>query len=234
MISAIIIDDREDREHPEYKLLFPVASVSRLDHGDFLVATSDNQMLVVEHKTVSGLCQDIADGRLFNQCAGLAKLREQGMWPYLLIDSPLIVEQGTGSLVMNYKTTGWNFGAVQGALITIQEMGIMIIHANGEADIAPTVERLARRERGELHIHPARTPRILSAGESVLASLPGVGWEKTRALLDYCKTPAWAISYLTRLGENGVPGIGDGIKRSIRRALELEEGTELWPISKVE
>jgi len=112
----------------------------------------------------------------------------------------------------------------------VQELGAGVIFCANDGDFAPCVERLAKRERGEIRIHPTRSPHILSPGETFLASLPGIGWEKVRALLGHCGTPAWALSHLTRLGENGVPGIGDGIKRAVRKALELEPGMEMWPI----
>jgi|SRR3972149_3506963 len=230
MISAIIVDSRE----PDHiKALFPGAASQILDAGDLWVATDDAQMLIIERKDLNtgDFFNSIRDGRLFSQCA---RMREISPWCYLLISGPFIVEQETGNIIVNYKQTGWQFPAVQGALLTVQEIGVMVVHANSDADYPACVERLANRERGELHVHPPRTPRILSAGENILASLPGIGWEKTQALLNFCKTPAWALSYLTHLGENGVPGIGDGIKRGIRRALELDEEMELWPISKAE
>jgi len=224
MISAIILDSREP-DHLKY--MFPDCSVQMLDAGDLWCATDDNQILIIERKTPSDLLNTIGQDRLFSQCA---RMREYSPWCYLVITGHFYV-QSNGHIQIAGRETGWLFSAIQGALLTVQELGVGVIHCNGEEDYAACIERLSNRERGEIHIDQPRQPHILSAGESFLAALPGIGIEKAQALLKHCDTPAWALSYLTRYGENGVPGVGDGIKRSVRKALGLSEEMELWPIS---
>jgi len=226
-ILSIVVDKREPDWVRDLDFGVPTANNVILDAGDLWAATSDSQMLVVERKTVSDLLGSISDGRLFNQ---VARMRELSPWCYVVICGALIWEQSTGKIIVDYKTTGWDMSAVCGALLTIQELGVGVIFCANDDDFVPCVERLAKRDRGEARIHPVRQPHILSAGETLLASLPGIGYEKVKALLDFCNTPAWALNYLTTLGKDGVPGIGDGIKRAVRHTLELEDGWELWPI----
>jgi len=226
-IKGIFIDNREPDWVRDLDFGVPTANVT-LDIGDLQVATSDNAMLVIERKTVSDLLGSISDGRLFNQ---VAKMRKLSPWCYVIITGALIWEQDTGKLIVGYKTTGWDMSAVYGALLTVQELGVGVVFCANDDDFCPCVERLAKRKREDIHIHPVRQPHILSAGDKLLASLPGIGYEKVKALLDYCGTPAWALNYLTTLGKDSVPGIGDGIKRAVRKTLELKDGEELWPIA---
>lgn len=229
-IQSVIIDKRE----PEWirNLNFgdaPVASDIILDAGDLWVATTDNALLIIERKTVSDLLGSISDGRLFSQ---VARMKEFSPWNYIIICGALIWETSTGKIVTEYKTTGWDMSAVWGALLTVQELGCFVIFCANENDFGPCVERIAKRDREQVRIHPVRQPHVLSAGEAFLTALPGIGYDKARALLDHTENVACALSCLTRLGNNDIPGIGDGIKRGVRKALELDEGWELWPLPK--
>ncbi len=227
-ILSIVIDQREPDSIKGLDYGAPVA-VALLDAGDAWIACQD-AMLVVERKTSADLCNSISDGRLLDQCV---RMRQLSPWAYLVITGNVLWEQtGPGAVIQGYQATGWNMRSVWGALLTVQELGVHLIFAQNEEDYPACLRRLAGRERGEIRIAPARPPRILSPGEQVLSALPGIGWERVGALLEFCGTPAWALSYLTRLGENGVNGIGDGIKRGIRRALELPDDLELHVIAK--
>jgi len=230
-IKTVVIDklDFPYIHNPDFGEV-PVINDIVLNAGDMQIVTSDNQILVIERKTVGDLLGSIADNRLFNQAA---KMRKVSSWCYIVICGALIWND-EGKIVLqrqhDHKTIKWDMAAVWGALLTVQELGVGVIFCANDDDFVPCVERLAKRERGEINIHPARQPHILSPGETLLASLPGIGYEKVKALLDFCNTPAWALNYLTTLGKDGVPGVGDGIKRAVRKALELEDGVELWPI----
>lgn len=228
-INAISVDQRE----PEW-VFFAFAGLptvrTMLDTGDVWAAADDDSMLVIERKTPTDLLSTLAADRLFTQCSNLAALSP---WAYLVITGTLLPGPD-GKTVADGRETGWNYDAVQGALLTVQELGVRVVTCRGDADFAQCVVRLSNRSRKTLPVGPARQTHVLSGGEAVLASLPGIGFEKVQSVLGHCGTPAWALSYLTLLGENGVAGIGDGTKRGIRRALGLDDDLILTVISREE
>lgn len=245
-ITGVVIDKREPPW--VHELDFGALTGSNiLNAGDLWVATSDNQMLIIERKTPSDFLNSIADNRALNQTAKMRKISD---WCYVVVTGSLPFDPKTRKMISGQKVTGWGVNAVQGFIRTLRELGVfveqcasdgvstlfpdaryIVLGGNEENDFASHVIEMAGRNRDEVHIHPVRQPHILSPGEALLVSLPGIGWEKARALLDFCDTPAWALNYLTTLGKDGVPGVGDGIKRAVRHALELEDGAELWPIA---
>lgn len=108
-------------------------------------------------------------------------------------------------------------------------MGIFVIHCKNDLDFGSTVERLASRNRGVMSIGAARASNVLSAGETMLTTLPGLGYEKVKKLLDYHKTPAETLAWLTWEGMNiaGL-GVGDGIKNNIKKALGLNHNQKIY------
>jgi len=244
-ITGVFIDNREPDWVRDLDFGVPTANNITLNAGDLQVATSDNAMLVIERKTSDDFLNSIGDNRLLNQTA---RMRELSPWCYIIVTGSLPFDPETRKMISKQKVTGWNVNAVQGFVRTLRELGIfveqcasdgtstlfpdakyIVVGGNEENDFASHVIEIASRNRDEVKIQPVRQPHIFNAGEALLASLPGIGYEKVKALLEFCKTPAWALNYLTTLGTDGVPGVGDGIKRAVRKTLELEDGWELWP-----
>lgn len=220
-------------------------AIDTFDTGDLHVITSDIKLLGIERKTADDFLKSLSDARLVNQ---VVRIKELTDWCYVVIHGSLPFDPATRMMISNGEITGWNVQAVMGYIRKIQELGAfveqcasdglssfpnaryLVLAGNEKNTFAEHIREIASRDRGEAKIQPLRQPRILSPGEQVLASLPGIGWQRTHDLLDFCDTPAWALSYLTRLGENGVSGIGDNTKRAIRHALGLKDNWELWPI----
>lgn len=224
-IQSILVDQREPPEIQHLDFGAPKV-ITLLDAGDLWLAV-DNDMLIIERKTASDLLASIADGRLFDQCA---RMRQQSPWCYLVVAGQMRPNQAGYVIRDEYEVTKWRWDALQGALLTVQELGVSIVYCLPD-DFVGCVQRLARRARGEVRMQK-QAPNFLSAGEAVLASLPGIGEERIDLLLDFSGSPAWALSYLTTLGEPGVDGIGDGIKRRVRAALGLNESEILEVIIK--
>ncbi|MFZ6028066.1 MAG: ERCC4 domain-containing protein [Chloroflexota bacterium] len=207
-IEAIMVDARE----PEWvrRLTFggvPTA-VLTLDYGDVHALTSDGHTLVVERKTPEDLLSSLRDDRLLPQMARMvqARLDEQARqgafttWPYLAITGTLY--RGAGGKVVTGERgiTGWNFDAVQGALLSIQEMGAFVVFAGGDEDFEACILRLASRKRDEIKLIPPRPPLIVGPGATFLAGLPGVGVENTMKLLEWSgNVPAHALAGITDL-----------------------------------
>jgi ERCC4-type nuclease len=228
-VLSVLVDSRE----PEWcqKLTFGGAptSVSFLDAGDVL-AICDDAVIAIERKEASDFLNTMAAGRLFPQ---LAKLRELSQWAYLVIVGS-IVPGANGTCSVEGRQTNWNWSSIQGAIVTAQEMGVVVVEVTHDTEYESTVLRLCNRDRAPLRIHPPRDAAIVSDAEAILGALPGVGAERASALVKYSGSPAWAITYLTDdsgLGER-VPGIGEGVKRRIRKALGLEDWQTLCVIAK--
>lgn len=225
-ISSVVIDSRE----PEWlrSLTFggsPVI-VDTLHAGDLWLMCSDGALLVVERKEAGDFLNTLRDGRLFPQ---LAKLRELTPWAYLAIVGYL--QPGpSGLAVVDGHQTAWNWASCQGALLTAQEMGVSVLYISHGADYEQAILRLSNRDRTALRVAPARDATLVTDAETVLASLPGVGPERARAVLAHCGTTAWALAFLSddERQNDAVPGIGAGVKRKVRQALGLGPGTSLW------
>jgi hypothetical protein len=146
---------------------------------------------------------------------------------YLVITGSLAPDVN-GMVVTARGVTGWQWAAVQGALLSLQELGIQVVHFGQDTDFEQAVSWLAGRRRDPLMlIPPLKTPQMLSVGESILASLPGIGLERAQAIMTYCETPAQALAWLTDLSQDGLPGIGPGIKAKIRAVLGVPDWAEL-------
>lgn len=225
MIQSIMIDSRE----PEFirKLQFGAipTAVTLLDCGDVWAAADDGSLLIIERKTPDDLLNSIADGRLINQAANMIT---KTPWAYIVVTGP-IIPNGSGKIVLNNRESGWNFDAVQGALVTVQEMGVRVVYIRGDADFAGCVERLANRSRAEVTIKPTRQAQILSPGAQVLSSFPGIGLDRALEILKHFPNAGVALTFLTDLqwGGDAIPGIANGTKNNVRCALGLADDSKL-------
>lgn len=226
MTLSIVIDQREPSHIQNLKISNAITVVTLLEAGDLMIATEDNQILLIERKTPEDLLGSIKDGRIFEQCH---KMKQVTPWCYVVITGQFVIGQN-GKVFTGNRETGWNYDAVEGALLSIQELGVFVVHCKSDMDFAPTVERLASRSRGTLSIGVARSSSVLSAGEQMLTTLPGLGYEKVKKLLaEYKNNPAEALCWLTWLGfEVTGLGIGDGIKSNVRKALGLQPNQTLY------
>lgn len=223
MLTAVTIDQRE----PDYikKLTFGgiPTSVCLLDAGDLLCATDDGAVLAIERKTPTDLLNTLKADRLFSQCSAI---REITPWAYLVICGTLSPGPD-GSTLADARVTGWAWSSVSGALLTVQELGVHILQLPNEQAFEQAIVTIGNRNRKNVPLSPARNGVVLTPAQAVLAALPGIGEERADAVLRYCGSAAWGLVYLTRLGEDGVPGIGDGIKRRVRQALGVDPGNEI-------
>jgi len=230
-ITALFVDSREPSWVQDLKFDGAMKVVSALDCGDLWASTADGALVVVERKTSTDLLGSLSDERLWHQ---LGAMRAKSQWAYLIITG-VLQPSGAGMTITDRGESGWKWASVQGALIRAQECGVVVVHAAGDDDFESTVERLCARTRSpELVLKPVRTPTVLSAGEQVLASLPGIGLDKAQALLSGMGTAAWGLVDLTDTrtkavrGLHGeVKGIGDVTKRRVRQALGIPDSARL-------
>lgn len=226
MISAIMIDQREP-EHIQKQ--FPDAAVTLLDVGDAWVACEDGHILMIERKTSDDLLSSLRDGRLLEQISRLVENRinqqlqgkPQTYWPYLIITGTLSPDHN--GKAFTGRETGWAWNAVQGALLTIQEMGCYVVHCPSDTEYAKFVAVLANRDRKEIiDILPQKEALPVDAKSVFLMGLPGIGLERARQILDWSGgVLAHALIGLTDL-EIKSP-IGEANRRKIRGFLGLQD-----------
>lgn len=237
MIAAALIDSRE----PDWvkRLTFgdTPCSVVMLDYGDIHAVTDDGHLLVIERKTPGDFLNSLRDERLMVQMQRMAEIRidEQiagslTTWPYLVVTGEFRHTADGRVVIDDRGPTGWNWDAVQGALLTIQEMGVFTTFCNGDRDFGECVTRLANRKRdAEYKLLPPRPAVMIGPGAAFLAGLPGVGVERVTALMSWCaNVPAHALVGITDL-EIDAP-LPLTVREKIRQLLGLKkhQTLELW------
>lgn len=226
-IQSIMVDSREPEWVQKLEFGGVPKAVTALNAGDFLLATEDNCMLAVERKTPTDFLNTLRGDRLFQQMSGM---REATHWAYLLITGPLL--RSPDNKVIADRVTGWDWNAVQGALLTVQELGVHVMYCAGDFYLESAILRLANRSRLDVPVDHPRKSRVLSDAESIIASLPGIGIERLDAI-----ERVFSINQLGYMGllaltdpapeKWGIAGIGSGITRRIRKALGLQDGMYL-------
>jgi ERCC4-type nuclease len=215
-ILSVMIDSREPQWVQSLGFGGVPTVITMLAAGDFLVATSDNCLLGIERKTSGDLLNTLGDDRLFPQ---LTRLRELTEYAYLMITGPLM-PTAEGKTI-THRVTGWDWSAVQGALLTVQEIGVNIIYATDDLDLEPAIIRLAKRRRENARVLPPRQATVYGPGEAAIAQLPGIGIDRLEAVLQAVGAPFWALVALTQKDGEHIPGIGPATKQRIRNALGL-------------
>lgn len=212
----------DSRGEPDIKFDGALCFTTPLDYGDLEITTPAGETICIERKTPSDLLGSIADNRLFNQIAGM---REKTPHVFLVITGTLYRKDD--KVQVSGRETGWVWSSVQGALMTVQELGGVIVYCKSD-EYADTIERIVGRNRGEKIIHPAASPKFISDGEKILSSLPGIGPQRAISMLEEFSQPYQCLTWLTWMNTPAtVAGIGDGTKARVRKALGLTNDQEL-------
>jgi ERCC4-type nuclease len=123
--------------------------VQTLETGDLHIATDDDKLLIVERKAAMDFVNSIKDGRLFNQ---VARAKQITPYVYVVIVGSILPVRG-GKTAINGNVTGWDYAAIQGVMVSIQELGAMIIHCADDNDFVAAVVRLANRSRDVIPVN---------------------------------------------------------------------------------
>lgn len=224
MITSIIIDSRE----PEWvKALYFYGAkkvILEMEFGDIWATCDDGQTLVIERKEPEDFIGSMTSNRLIRQINGLAQLRTGGIWPYLMIMGE-ILPGPNGKTYVNGKTRNVNYAAVQGELLSIQELGVYVYNALSSRDLEEAVLRLSNRSRTPLMTIPPvkRQGTTLSRPADFISGLPGIGASMADAIVLNTGTAARALEYLTTRRE--IPNVQIGARRRerIRACLGLKD-----------
>lgn len=218
LITAIL----DSREPPWVKALdlgVP-KMVMALDAGDAWLSTDDGANLVVERKTLADLLGSIADGRLFMQTKAMVNVSP---WSYVVVTGHPVIANGTLHLTPG-ADSGWKWKSVQGALLTVQEMGVGVVWREADNLYLDALQWLASRPRDPVRAVPRRESVLESEAERILCALPGISTKLAQVALMVCGTPALAIARIcSLLEETDIPGIAKGKRAQVRNALGLGE-----------
>jgi hypothetical protein len=197
----------------------PVSLLPLGDPKTMLLMCHDGTLIAVRYTTAHGLLHDLQYHTLLPT---VAQLRDRSKWCYLIISGNLH-SSDNGYAVANGITTRWQWTAVQGALLSIQELGVAVIHMQSEAQLHTTVQNLAKRNHQLQRMRIPKEPLFTTPSEEVLLSLPGIGDERCDALLRFAGgNAARALECLTDPAME-IPSIGPDTKTKARQALGLSE-----------
>ena len=219
-MKAVMMSRNEKVHHLEiWNAISRVCPITEMsdENCDFHVIGSDDKLLIIERKTAMDFVNSIKDGRLFNQVA-----RAKQITPYVyVVIVGSILPAPRNKTYINGNLTGWDYAAIQGVMLSIQELGASIVFCADENDFLPCMVRLANRSRGDVIVMPVREAAIFGGAENVLASLPGIGAKKAADLLQHFPNVGSALWFLTDIDDKQtkIPGIAENTKRNIVRLL---------------
>lgn len=233
MIRSVIVDSREPEWVRDLSFYGARKLIMEMEYGDIWITCEDGETLAIERKEPEDFINSMTSGRLINQANGLAQYRKGGIWPYLMITGDLMSGPNGGTYV-NGKISNVKFAAVQGELLSIQELGVFVTFANDSRDLEQAVLRLSNRNRNPVMTIPGpkRKGTVMGKGAEFLAGLPGIGASFADAILMNSGTPAKALEKLTN--KEPIPNVQIGQKRreTIRAVLGLKENETLKVVKK--
>lgn len=190
--------------------------------GSLNIVASDGALLAIERLPVESLPMAIRRSTLNDRCAALKALTP---WAYLVIIGELSVQRN-GKAVIAGQPSGWEWRAIQGALATVQELGVVVLHVGTDAQFGELLQSLAKRERGVVKVAPLREVLFTTPAEQILTAIPGIGEEKAEHLLTEFRSAAFALVALTN-PLHAPAGVGPKTIQAARAALGLERGMTL-------
>lgn len=221
-IQQVLIDQKQ----PELldHLGFEGAPIIRLPlvAGSFNLLAHDGALLAIERLPAESLITAVRQHTLTSRAATLKALTP---WAYVIIVGSYSSDR-RGKTVINGQSINWEWRSIQGALATVQELGVMILECGHDDQLGDLLITLARRNRGPARVQPLREALFATPAELVLQALPGIGEEKAESLLDQCPGAAWALVSLTDPNHT-LPGIGPKTIANARAALGLRDNERL-------
>jgi len=184
--------------------------VKPLDVGDYILS----DQLAVERKTVTDFVHTLMRGRLFEQVFTL-----KDAYP-----NAILIFEGYAPLI--HKFSRIKPGAVWAAIFTPARNGVPIIPTLNQRETAQLLYSAARMEQEERRrtptIHPAKKFKSLRDAQICLvSSLPGIGAERARIILERYGTPAKAFENVDSWPEE-ISGVGKKTAERAKRVLRSD------------
>ena len=185
-------------------------SIDHLPVGDFVVSGQ----IIFERKRADDFAASLIDGRLFSQAARLVKQP---------LRSACILEGKTE----DWKRLGVRREALQGALITLTLIFDLPVFRSIDPSETARILAYASRQFSRLHraepayAHRAKAKRLKTRRLRLLQSLPGVGPDRARNLLEHFgDVRSCLLATIEELID--VPGIGQKTAKAIREVVGSE------------
>ena len=181
----IVVDDRE-RPSGVVAELEKLGGAIRIQHlavGDYCV----DGAVLIERKTAADFAQSLFDGRLFSQAGRMSSSPLR----------PAYIIEGT---IAEWSGLGVSRESLQGALVTLALIfDIPVFRSSDPAESARLIHyigsQLVRlRDPGYVPYRQAKAKRKKTRQLRVLQSLPGVGPDRARRLLEHFKTVRACLS----------------------------------------
>ena len=206
----IVVDDRERSSGlvPELENLGRVAvKVEHLSLGDYCI----DGAVLIERKSAADFAQSLIDGRLFGQAARMATSSLR----------PAYILEGSSA---EWFGLGVSRESLQGALVTLMLIfDVPVFRSSNPAESARLMlyigSQLVRlRDPGHVPYRQAKAKRKKTAQLRILQSLPGVGPDRARRLLERFGTVRACFGASTEEIME-VEGIGSETAASIERVI---------------
>ncbi len=184
----IVVDDRErPGVVPELeKLKGVVVKIERLTVGDYCV----DGAVLIERKTAADFAQSLIDGRLFCQAGRMSTSHLR----------PAYIVEGTSA---EWSGLGVSRESLQGALVSLMLIfDVPVFRSSDQAETARLIlyigTQLVRlRDPGYAPYRQAKAKRKKTRQLRVLQSLPGIGPDRAKRLLEHFKTVRACFSATT-------------------------------------
>lgn len=250
----IMLDKNEEVNSPHIAELlrrfFPKLEVTTLDCGDIKVILEGGDILAIERKRASDFLGSIGDGRLFNQ---VERMSQSSKWCCVLIEGFISFDKDDMAVIPVYdkrgniiaaETTGWKGASVRGAMYAVQWAGcpIITIEPYSLPHIVSDLIRFCTKPTEHTQMlgrHRVVTFPQPTLGEEIVASFPGVGLKRSRAMNTFAagqndngiaslaEILTW-ISVLHKIQKRFRPeGWGDVTINNVRTAMGLQPWEEL-------
>jgi DNA excision repair protein ERCC-4 len=206
----IVVDDRERPSGVIEELEKALAVVIKIEHlpvGDYCV----DGAVLIERKTAADFAQSLIDGRLFGQAG----------WMSSSALRPAYIVEGTSA---EWAGLGVSREALQGALVTLMLIfDVPVFRSSDPAESARLIyyigsQLVRQRDPGYAPYRQAKAKRKKTRQLRILQSLPGVGADRAKKLLERFKTVrACFTASPTELSE--VEGIGSKTAAAIDQVI---------------
>ena len=170
--------------------------------------------------TAHQMLHELKHGTLLINCA---QVQKASPWSYLLISGSIQPAPDGKKIELNGRSSSFEWRAIQGALLTIAEMGVQVVWIGEDKRLGDTLVWLAERDRSPKKVQPARETLFATPAEQILTALPGIGPERADQLLR--NTGGNVILALNALTdpENDMPGIPQKVREDARKIFALPD-----------
>lgn len=238
----ILVDVNEGATNPKVvermQKVFPNLELTQLAFGDVNVILDDGNIIAIERKRAGDFLGSIGDGRVFRQVENMSN---GAKWCCIIIEGSLAFNEDDMCEV-DGEETGWKGVSVRGAMMAIQWSGCPILFTYPENYPNTIVDIISFCGRPVEHFQSLGRKRIVTfppieVKEEILSAIPGVGFKRARALLEFCgdgkesgtlaEGLCWASSMKLISSKSRPPGWGDKTAENVRLALGLKENEYL-------